>query len=222
MRRVFLSASFPSGERGEAVAPYRPPDIAAAASSVVEAVLRTGATLAFGGHPTISPIVLHIAGLLNAGRLVQIWQSEWFADTITDEVQRLVQEESADLRMVEQRENLPASLAVLRERMLRPPLDAAFLIGGMEGIEAEADLLRELHPHIPVFVFDTPGGMAATLSSDAGELAQRDWAPAQDAAPGSASRSRDLFRLSGRAYGSDALAALALVDLHVHDARGEL
>ena len=84
MTGVLLSASFPSGDRGEGVRPYYPDDIAAAASSVTEAVLRSGARLVFGGHPTISPIVLQIAGLLGAGPRVDIWQSEYFARGIVN------------------------------------------------------------------------------------------------------------------------------------------
>lgn len=226
MTRVFLSASFPSGERGAAVAPYRPADIAAAASSAVEAVLRTGCVLVFGGHPTISPIVLHIAGLLGAGQQVEIWQSEWFRDSITDEVHRLVDHERASMVMARNEGSLDASLAVLREAMFERPVDAAFFVGGMEGIQAEYDLLLEHHPAAAVFLFDTPGGMAAMLAADAPTLEIADVPAASSTSDGppaagapSEARAR---RLSGRAYGSSALAALAGLGLRPQDRHGEL
>ena len=224
MSRIFLSASFPSGSRGDAVAPYRPADIAAAASSAVEAVLRTGSILAFGGHPTISPIVLHVAGLLGAGQQVEIWQSEWFSDSITDEVHRLVDQERARLILTEPAEDLDGSLVRLREAMLQGAVDAAFFVGGMEGILAEYELLTARHPAAPVFLFETPGGMSARLASDALPLGA-------DAAVGdlpagelelASSRRVGPRRLSGRAYGSSTIAALASVGLHIQDHSGEL
>jgi hypothetical protein len=220
MNRVFLSASFPSGERGDAVAPYRPADIAAAASSAVEAVLRTGSVLVFGGHPTISPIVLHIAGLLGAGQLVEIWQSAWFEDSITDEVRRLVEQENARIVWTPRTGDLAGSLALLRESMLEEVVDAAFFVGGMEGILAEYELLKTRHPAAAVFLFETPGGMTARLAADEPPLsAARPFLPEGVGLDGAPAAPR---RLAGRAYGSSALAALALLGLLPQDRREEL
>ncbi|MHB1166169.1 MAG: SLOG domain-containing protein [Candidatus Nanopelagicales bacterium] len=223
MSRIFLSASFPSGSRGDAVSPYRPADIAAATSSAVEAVLRTGSTLAFGGHPTISPIVLHVAGLLGAGPQVEIWQSAWFSDSITDEVHRLVGQERARLFMTEASDDLDGSLVALREAMLASEVRAAFFIGGMEGILAEYELVMDRHPRAMVFLFEAPGGMSALLASNASVLGPRaeiDGLTDTDTwsvdGPQTATR-----RLPGRAYGSSAIAALASVGLHIQSGPGE-
>jgi hypothetical protein len=219
--RVFLSASFPSGDRGDAVAPYRPADIAAAASSAVEAVLRTGCTLAFGGHPTISPIVLHVAGLLGAGEQVEIWQSEWFRDSITDEVHRLVDHERARLIFTPLADDLTGSLLALRRAMLDRPVDAAFFVGGMEGIRDEYDLLLDRHRRAAVFLFSTPGGMSARIAADAEPLDPASTADRTAAGDGDAPTA-PIWRLDGRAYGSSALAALAHVGALVQDRRHEL
>ncbi len=221
MTRVFLSASFPSGKRGDAVEPYRPADIAAAASSAIEAVLRTGCVLAFGGHPTVSPIVLHVAGLLGAGQQVEIWQSDWFRDSITDEVHRLVEHERARMIPTPAAEDLAGSLLVLREAMLEAPVDAAFFVGGMEGIRDEHDLLVARHPDAPVFVFTTPGGMSARLAADAPPL-DATAADSRDVPADGARPEPPVRRLTGRAYGSSALAALSSIGVHVQDRRGEL
>jgi hypothetical protein len=206
------------------VAPYRPADIAAAASSAVEAILRTGSILAFGGHPTISPIVLHVAGLLGAGQQVEIWQSEWFSESITDEVHRLVDQERASLILTEAAEDLDGSLVFLREAMLDSEVAAAFFAGGMEGILAEYELLTARHPGAAVFLFDTPGGMSARLASDAlplGADASLRALPAGEEGTDSGRRVAPR-RLPGRAYGSSALAALASLGLQVQDRSGEL
>jgi hypothetical protein len=208
MTRVFLSASFPSGERGDAFRPYRTADIGAAASAVAEAVLRTGADLVFGGHPTISPLVLQIAGLLKAGRQVEIWQSDSYRDVVTPEVHRLVGEEGARLLRVPKGKDRPSSLALLRDRMLAEGAAAAFFVGGMEGIGDEFHLLRQTHPDTPAFLFVTPGGMTARLAQQA--------AGQDQPVPGM------IHELRGRGYGSLALQALRDVGLDVPDRPGEL
>lgn len=216
MTAVLLSASIPSrGERGDAVRPYFPADIAAATSSAVEAVLRSGVDLVFGGHPTISPVVLQIAGLLGTGSQVHIWQSAWFEEDITPEVRRLVAEEHAHLHMVDRRADLPASIGLMRERMMlgSHEITAAFLVGGMEGIAAELDLLTHRPTPVPIFAFHTPGGMAARLREE------RDLPTDALRAAGAGVRGRALV---GRAYGSLALSALAEVGLHVQRRHDEL
>lgn len=49
--RLFLSASFPKGDRGETFAPYNPAAILDAVVEVCRVVLRRGGTLTFGAHP---------------------------------------------------------------------------------------------------------------------------------------------------------------------------
>ena len=78
---------------------------------------------------------------------------------------------------------------------------------------AEYELLTARHPAAPVFLFETPGGMSARLASDALPLGA-DTAigdlPAGELELAS-SRRVGPRRLSGRAYGSSAIAALASV-----------
>ena len=206
MKRVLLSASFPSGDRGQSVAPYRPGDIGRAASAVAEAVLRAGARLVFGGHPTISPLVLQIAGRLRAGNQVEIWQSDWYLDAVTPEVLRLVEHEHASLRRVKRGSDEPSSLARLRDRMLKGDLTASFFVGGMEGIADEFRLLGRLHPTTPAFLFVEPGGTASRLAG----RADRPVGPGRVTA------------LEGRGYAALTLQALRGVDLPVGDSPGEL
>jgi hypothetical protein len=200
MTAVFLSAGFPSGARGEAVAPYYPADIASAASAVAEAVLRSGAMLVFGGHPNVTPIVLQIASILRVGQQVTIYQSEYFADQITAEVRRLVDVEGATMLMTATTEELETSLEAMRRQMFTVSFSAAFFIGGMSGIFDEFDLLGEIQPSASRFVFEAPGGQAALIPP---QYADR---------PKAASNS--VTSLAGRAYASLALDALATAGVH--------
>lgn len=77
---IFLSASFPSGERGKRFMPYDASGIANAVSAFARAILCSKGRLLFGGHPTITPLVLMIARELRVKRSVVVFQSEWFRD----------------------------------------------------------------------------------------------------------------------------------------------
>lgn len=195
MTRIFMSASFPVAGHG----PFSADEIGAATASVCEAVLRTGAHLVFGGHPTITPIVLHVAGLLNAGPQVELWQSTWFEGRFTPEARRLVEIEGADLHWVPAKATLEDSLDDLRTSMLQRKPQAAFFIGGMEGIEQEYRLVAAMKS-VPAFYFASPGGRAAQLGEIGG---QRD--------------SNWLRKLEGRSFGSLALRSLREVGLEPID-----
>lgn len=220
MTGVFLSASFPSGDRGKEVLPYYPADIASAAAAVAEAVLRSGAALIFGGHPTISPIVLQISELLRAGEQVVIYQSEYFSDQITDEVKRLVEVGHATLRFTPGASTLAGSLAEMRREIFANELAAAFFIGGMSGIGDEYQMLRQDQQDTQCFLFDAPGGMAAIIGRDTSGLSRLDSSTVGELW---ASPSTSTTLLKGRSYASLALAALREVGLsRIADSNDEL
>ena len=90
---VFLSASFPSGERGEAFKPYDASGIADAVSALVRAVLGSNGQILFGGHPTITPLVLMIARELQVKESITIYQSAWFREQQLPEIEEIPNEE---------------------------------------------------------------------------------------------------------------------------------
>ena len=165
MNTVYLSASFPTPERVDESGPFHTADIGAAAASVIEATLRSGANLIFGGHPTITPLVLHIASILNAGAQVTIFQSEFFRDQITEEVFRLSEMEGAELVFVPAGGGLEDSLALLRKAMFEAPIEVAFFVGGMSGINDEFRILAD-KPETKCITFEAPGGMAAKIGAE--------------------------------------------------------
>jgi len=172
-RFIFLSASIPSGVRTTQDVEARPGGVADAVVAIVRGVLTGGGRLVFGGHPTISPLVLMVAAE-NSTRdpsRVMIYQSRLFASLVTDETLRLEREGYATIRWTEAvpgdspehgLERL-ASLEVMRTAMLHEvePV-AAFFVGGMEeGTTLEYVLARYLLPGSPIFCIAGPGGPAA-------------------------------------------------------------
>ncbi|GAA3893236.1 hypothetical protein GCM10022381_38670 [Leifsonia kafniensis] len=209
---IFLSASFPNGNRPGESGVFFPADIAAAASAVVEGTLRSGGRLVFGGHPTITPLVLNIASMLQAGDRILCYQSLHFEGQFTDEMIRLIGEEGAVAKLTPDEGELKLSLMVLREDMLANQFQGAFFVGGMSGIRDELAILQRIQPATPMFAFQAPGGAAGSLvgHSPGGPvgLDQAGGAPWREEG-----RLRDVRPLMGRAYSSLVLQALEEVGL---------
>jgi len=163
---VFLSASFPSGERGEPFKPYDPSAISAAVTAIARAVLLAGGRLVFGAHPTISPLVLIVAGEFNRGDSVEIYQSEFFRDQIPEETMRLVDLGLGRMHMVEadpSGERDPSLERMRRTMLAEQPVIAGVFVGGMEGIHDEHRVLVEERPQAARLPVTAPGGAARTL-----------------------------------------------------------
>jgi hypothetical protein len=166
-KHVFLSASFPSGDRGRSFEPYDSGAIAAAVTSVVRAVFSAGGCLVFGGHPTITPLVLFVASEHQRQHSVDVFQSRWFEAIVPPETKRLVDLGWGELHWVDARDDRESSLRLMRETMFSETNPAAgVFVGGMEGIEAEWDLFEDLAPGRPRFALRAPGGGAAGLVLD--------------------------------------------------------
>lgn len=163
-RHVFLSASFPSGRRGEEVRPFDAAAIADAVTAVVRAVLVNGGRLLFGGHPTITPLVLMIGSELRLQNAVDVFQSQWFRDRITGDTWRLARLRVGTIHFTPRRETLDASLAEMRRQMLEFVVPAgAIFVGGMSGIVDEYELVGSIRPGVPRIPVVGPGGAAARL-----------------------------------------------------------
>ncbi len=95
---VFLSASYPAPERPSVYAEKA--DVRAISNAVVElarAVFDAGGSLVFGGHPTISPLVLRIAESAeqpsgeNGAPRVRVYQSAVFSGVEAEASKRIGQ-----------------------------------------------------------------------------------------------------------------------------------
>jgi hypothetical protein len=163
---VFLSASFPDDARGD-YKPHDPAAIYAAVRAITRAVLLApDGRLVFGAHPTISPVVLLVAGEFGVKGRIDVFQSRYFEGQFPEETQRLVDLGYGELIPTDADPSgeLAPSLEIMRREMLtRRPLAAGVFIGGMEGIRGEYELLAELQPDAARLVLKAPGGMARRL-----------------------------------------------------------
>jgi len=171
---IFLSASFPSGERGERFPEADAAAIADAVTAVVRAVLEAEGRLVFGAHPTISPLVLLVAGEYRRKEVVEIFQSRYYERVIPRETLRLVELGFGTIHWTEDVGPRDESLELMRTKMLERPLAAGVFIGGMEGVVDEFTLLRD---RVPCFLLAAPGGAARRLAGSA------DWRPPEGFRP---------------------------------------
>ena len=170
-RRIFLSASFPGGDRGKRFQPYDAGEIADAVTALTRAVFTAGGGLVFGGHPTITPLVLFVAGEYHLHQAVDVFQSRWFEREIPAETRRFEDAGFGRIIWTERRSTQQESLRLMRERMLMEtdPLAGVF-VGGMEGILDEWAFFGELLADRPRIPLGAPGGAAAQLVNQAGDL----------------------------------------------------
>lgn len=173
-RFVFLSASFPYGRRADRFTPSHPGDIADAVVAVARGVLNSNGRLVFGGHPTISPLVLMVASENRSMELqsVVIYQSRLFEASVTAETLELEKLGQGEIRWVDvvSGESIDqgledlVSLENMRQRMLLETQPVAgFFVGGMEGILEESAMLTRLIPEAPILPIGRPGGAASEL-----------------------------------------------------------
>ena len=172
---VFLSASVPLPP------PYRhekyfetsdPIAIRDAVRALVSAVLPEG-KLVFGGHPAITPMIRLLAHekRIELKSHISLFQSRFFEKQFPPEVkdfENLVLVEAVD-------GDRDASLLKMRQAMISSEdFDAGIFIGGMEGVEEEYKLFREIHPRKPAYPIASTGAAARILfdysKSDRDEL----------------------------------------------------
>src|SRR5436305_1538123 len=110
-------------------------------------ILASNGRLVFGGHPTITPLVLHVAGDGGYRERVDVYQSEWFRRELPPETLRLQELGFGRIHWTPAEKTREDSLLKMRVHMLSKsqPIGAIF-IGGMEGIHAEWDLFATLMP----------------------------------------------------------------------------
>ncbi|MDB5070364.1 MAG: hypothetical protein JWM87_1475 [Candidatus Eremiobacteraeota bacterium] len=161
---VFLSASVPDPKRdpqyfstGNTVA------IRDAVIALAQVVLpRT--KLVFGGHPAITPMVKWVADQENLFGNVRLFQSKFFQKLYIADVKRFAYKEVDAVGGPDATAARDASLLAMRSAMLASEhFSAAFFIGGMEGVEAEFELVRKLHYRVPCYPVATTGAAAAKL-----------------------------------------------------------
>jgi hypothetical protein len=108
---------------------------------------------------------------LRVEHAVDIFQSEWFENQITDETFRLIESGVGDIHWTPRRDSLESSLAEMRSRMFESShVVGAVFIGGMSGIWQEYELVGRVLPGVPRIPIAGPGGAAAQVSFEVSDI----------------------------------------------------
>lgn len=191
---VLLSASVPSEKRSEKYHENYTKiknaqiQIEEAIIGLTRNIFQAGGKIIFGGHPSISPLVAMVATEFRLNKEIEnmrrnedeekpikIFQSEAYSKVFSKETSGLfalgysnivwteaVNGEEYD-SSIQGRPQCEESLALMRRQMMKG-VDALVCIGGMEGVEKEFDMFREIHPGKPVFLLASTGGASKILA----------------------------------------------------------
>jgi hypothetical protein len=189
-RTIFLSASVPTAQRSERYQRIEDAhfEIEQAVISLARAVFSEGGQLVFGGHPAISPLVAMVAGEYREPRFsesseerpappIRIFQSRAFEGFLPSDTLLMYQLGYATITWVDavnqekfnpeikyKEPPCPASLRAMRKAMIEWTNPHAMVcIGGMEGVERETELFRELRGEAPIYVLQSTGGASLIL-----------------------------------------------------------
>ncbi|MBP8114661.1 MAG: hypothetical protein KAY50_04835 [Chitinophagaceae bacterium] len=152
-------------------------------------IFQANGKIIFGGHPSISPLVAMVATefrinkeIENSNRKekeekpINIFQSKAHEMVIPHDTTRLFDLGYSDIiwtDAIDGEEFNPKivtttqcekSLDFMRRQMMQGDIDALVCIGGMEGVEKEFELFRELHPHKPIYLLKSTGGASKILA----------------------------------------------------------
>ena len=157
---VFLSASVPDPARDKKY--FETGDSIAIRDAVIAlvTVVLPRTRLVFGGHPAIAPMVKWVADGVHAFERVRMFQSTYYRDRYIKDISFFRYKEIEAESGGEE-----PSLKKMREAMLssEKSFSGAFFIGGMEGVEKEYDLIKNLKPDVPRFPVATTGAAARSL-----------------------------------------------------------
>ncbi|MFC4477313.1 hypothetical protein [Flavobacterium chungangensis] len=161
LKNIFLSASTPLEERNPKY--YSTSDIIAIRDSVIALASSVipNHRLVWGGHPSITPLINYVLQKLglNIQERVGIYQSKFF--------ERFYPEDNNQFKNIWQTDDLgerESSLLLMRKTMLNScDFSAGVFIGGMEGVEEEYLLFREIHPNALVIVVESTGAAAKII-----------------------------------------------------------
>ncbi|MFW7381786.1 MAG: hypothetical protein ACOH5I_23470 [Oligoflexus sp.] len=166
---IFLAAGVPDPKRGPQYASTADTVAIASAVSALVYVTLGRRTLAWGGHPAITPMILIAAQALGVeyGRWVRLYQSRHFKEEYPEDNERFQNVIFAD-DVDGDREK---SLYLMREKMFTEnEFKAAVFIGGMEGIVQEFEMFRRLQPKATVIPVTSTGGATLEVAARMGKI----------------------------------------------------
>lgn len=170
MNSIFLSASVPIVGRGTYYEDADPFLIQFAVREFLVAALGRRHVV-WGGHPAITPMVWSVCEDLGVeyAHSVSLFQSRKFEDTFPEENTKFANVTYIDA-VDDDRDK---SLLSMRKSMMSGDFEYGVFIGGMEGVEEEYALFREMHPDAQALAVGAPGGAAKRLAKKLDERLER-------------------------------------------------
>ncbi len=158
---IFLSASIPMP--GRDLKYIGTADVIAIRDSVLAltTVLLPKYRLIWGGHPSITALIAYVLkhSEKEANEHVTLYQSKYFERYFP-----LENESVAHIIITPDLYDREESLKEMRIQMIKGnQFDAAFFIGGMEGVEVEYEMFTKFHPYAKVFPVASTGAAAKKI-----------------------------------------------------------
>ena len=158
---IFLSASIPLPSRDPKY--IGTADVIAIRDAVLAltTVLLPQYRLIWGGHPSITALIAQVLKYSekDASEHVTLYQSKYFEKYFP-----LENESVARIIVTPDLGDKDASLEEMRKQMIsRNKYQAAFFIGGMDGVEIEYKMFTSIHPEAKVFPIASTGAAAKII-----------------------------------------------------------
>lgn len=161
LKNIFLSASVPLPERNPRY--IETADVVAIRDAVIALVTTVipKYRLIWGGHPSITPLVNYV--IQKQKRSVQdyvlLYQSRFFEPYFPED-----NNEFENIILTNALADEELSLRLMRETMFgNHTFDAGVFIGGMDGVETEFEMFRELQPEAKLIPLASTGAAAKII-----------------------------------------------------------
>lgn len=161
LNKVFLSASIPYPDRDKKF--YDTADIVSIRDAVraLATVVTPNAHLVWGGHPSITPLIRFVMDKMNVDlkKHVTLYQSLFFEEYFPPDnfaFEKIV--------LTQRRSNRTESLELMRSKLINEnDFKVGIFIGGMEGINDEYLMFKEIHPDALILPIASTGAAAKIL-----------------------------------------------------------
>lgn len=164
LKNIFLSASIPVQERHHKY--IETADIIAIRDSVLAlaTTVLPQHRLIWGGHPSITPLIYYVMEKLDLDiqEHVKLYQSLWFENIFPPDNNKF-----ENVIFTAKQSDIQSSISLMRQRMLTEnDFVAGVFIGGMEGIQDEFNMYREIHPNTLLLPIASTGAASAIVYED--------------------------------------------------------
>lgn len=178
LKNIFLSASTPLPSRNPQY--YCTSDIIAIRDAVIAlaTVVLPKHRLIWGGHPSITPLIYYVLEKLdvNIQDHVILYQSKLFEKYFPEDNNKF-----KNVILTDDLGEREASLKLMRETMFNScKFSAGVFIGGMDGVELEYQMFKDLHPDALLLPIQSTGAAAKIIYDscflDKNERFEKDYA----------------------------------------------